>query len=119
ARGAWGGQTRAASLAEPLVKGSKLEVTRTPASLSALTRASAGNGVVFAGSVGGGFVFPEFLPAYDGVASLCNLLQLLAPVDRPLSELVSGLPHSTVVHRQGGGPRRPQGGAHARAPPPL
>jgi mannose-1-phosphate guanylyltransferase / phosphomannomutase len=88
------------SLAEPLVKGTKLEVMRTAASLSALTRASAGNGVVFAGSVGGGFVFPEFLPAYDGVASLCNLLQLLAPVDRPLSELVSGLPHSTVVHRQ-------------------
>jgi mannose-1-phosphate guanylyltransferase/phosphomannomutase len=88
------------SLAEPLVKGSKLEVTRTPASLSALTRASADNGVVFAGSVGGGFVFPEFLPAYDGVASLCNLLQLLAPVDRPVSELVSGLPQSTVVHRQ-------------------
>jgi mannose-1-phosphate guanylyltransferase / phosphomannomutase len=88
------------SLAEPLVKGSKLKVTRTPASLSALTRASADNGVVFAGSVGGGFVFPEFLPAYDGVASLCNLLQLLAPVDRPLSELVSGLPQSTVVHRQ-------------------
>ena len=54
------------SLAEPLVKGSKLEVTRTPASLSALTRASADNGVVFAGSIGGGFVFPEFLPAYDG-----------------------------------------------------
>ena len=30
--------------------------------------------LVFAGSVGGGFVFPEFLPAYDGVASLCNLV---------------------------------------------
>jgi mannose-1-phosphate guanylyltransferase / phosphomannomutase len=88
------------SLAEPLVKGSKLAVTRTPASLSALTRASADNGVVFAGSVGGGFVFPEFLPAYDGVASLCNLLELLAPIDRPLSELVSSLPQSTVVHRQ-------------------
>ncbi len=88
------------SLAEPLVKGSQLEVTRTPASLSALTRASAGDGVVFAGSVGGGFVFPEFLPAYDGVASLCKLLELLAPVDRPLSELVGGLPESTVIHRQ-------------------
>jgi mannose-1-phosphate guanylyltransferase/phosphomannomutase len=88
------------SLAEPLVKGTKLEVTRTPASLSALTQASAGDGVVFAGSVGGGFVFPEFLPAYDGVASLCNLLELLAPIGRPLSELVAGLPESTVVHRQ-------------------
>jgi mannose-1-phosphate guanylyltransferase / phosphomannomutase len=88
------------SLAEPLVKGSKLEVTRTPASLSALTQASATNGVVFAGSVGGGFVFPEFLPAYDGVASLCNLLQLLTPIEAPLSELVAGLPESTVIHRQ-------------------
>jgi mannose-1-phosphate guanylyltransferase/phosphomannomutase len=88
------------SLAEPIVKGSKLEVTRTAASLSALTQASAGDGVVFAGSVGGGFVFPDFLPAYDGVASLCNLLELLAPVERPLSELISGLPESTVVHRQ-------------------
>ncbi len=67
-------QITVTSLAEPLVKGSKLAVTRTPASLSALSRASADNGVVFAGSVGGGFVFPEFLPAYDGVASLCNLL---------------------------------------------
>jgi mannose-1-phosphate guanylyltransferase/phosphomannomutase len=88
------------SLVERLVKGTKLEVMRTPASLSALTRAAAGDGVIFAGSVGGGFVFPDFLPAYDGVASLCKLLELLAPVEKPLSELVAALPQSTVVHRQ-------------------
>jgi mannose-1-phosphate guanylyltransferase / phosphomannomutase len=88
------------SLAEPLVKGSDLEVRRTPASLPELTKAAATDNVVFAGSVGGGFVFPEFLPAYDGVASLCKLLELLAPVDLPLSELVAGLPDSTVVHRE-------------------
>jgi mannose-1-phosphate guanylyltransferase/phosphomannomutase len=45
-------------------------------------------------------VFPEFLPAYDGVASLCKLLELLAPVGRPVSELVGELPVSTLVHRQ-------------------
>jgi mannose-1-phosphate guanylyltransferase/phosphomannomutase len=45
-------------------------------------------------------VFPEFLPAYDAVASLCKLLELLAPVGRPLSELVAELPASTLVHRQ-------------------
>jgi mannose-1-phosphate guanylyltransferase / phosphomannomutase len=56
--------------------------------------------VVFAGAVGGGYVFPEFLPAYDAVASLCKLLELLAPMDKPLSELVSELPASTLVHRQ-------------------
>jgi mannose-1-phosphate guanylyltransferase / phosphomannomutase len=92
--------TTVTSLAEPLVKGSSLEVRRTPASLSALTRAAAGDNVVFAGSIGGGFVFPDFLPAYDGVASLCKLLELLAPLDKPLSELVGDLPVSTVVHRE-------------------
>jgi mannose-1-phosphate guanylyltransferase/phosphomannomutase len=92
--------TTVTSLAEPLVKGSSLEIVRTPASLSALTRAAVADNVVFAGSVGGGFVFPDFLPAYDGVASLCKLLELLAPLDKPLSELVGDLPESTVVHRE-------------------
>jgi mannose-1-phosphate guanylyltransferase/phosphomannomutase len=88
------------SLVDRFVEGTSFEVERTPASLAALTRAAAGDDVVFAGSVGGGFVFPEFVPAYDGVASLCKLLELLAPVGRPLSELVSELPRSTVVHRE-------------------
>jgi mannose-1-phosphate guanylyltransferase / phosphomannomutase len=92
--------TTVTSLAEPLVEDSDLEIRRTPASLSALTGEAATDNVVFAGSVGGGFVFPDFLPAYDGVASLCKLLELLAPVDRPLSEIVGGLPESTVVHRE-------------------
>ena len=55
--------------------------------------------MVFAGAVGGGYVFPDFLPAYDAVTSLCKLLELLAPVQRPLSELVADLPASTLVHR--------------------
>ena len=75
-----------------------LEVVRTQHSLAALTRAAAQEGVIFAGAVGGGYVFPEFLPAYDAVASLGKLLELLAPVGRPLSELVSDLPVPALVH---------------------
>jgi mannose-1-phosphate guanylyltransferase/phosphomannomutase len=45
-------------------------------------------------------VFPEFLPAYDASASLVKLLELLAGVDLPLSELVGGLPQPTLVHKQ-------------------
>ena len=48
----------------------------------------------------GGYVFPDFLPAYDAMASLCKLLELLAPVRQPLSSLVAELPRSTLVHRQ-------------------
>jgi mannose-1-phosphate guanylyltransferase/phosphomannomutase len=77
-----------------------LEVVRTPASLADLTAAAAEDGVIFAGALSGGYVFPDFLPAYDAVASLCKLLELLAPVDGPLSQLVTELPKPTLVHRQ-------------------
>jgi mannose-1-phosphate guanylyltransferase/phosphomannomutase len=87
------------SQVDRLLEGSGLEVVRTPASLGDLTKAAAEDGVIFAGAVGGGYVFPEFLPAYDAIASLCKLLELLAPVRRPLSELVSELPAPTLVHR--------------------
>jgi mannose-1-phosphate guanylyltransferase/phosphomannomutase len=82
-----------------LVEGSALEVVRMPASLASLTRAATQEGVVFAGAVGGGFVFPEFLPAYDAVASLCRLLELLAPDERPLSDLLAELPQPALVRR--------------------
>jgi mannose-1-phosphate guanylyltransferase/phosphomannomutase len=82
------------------ITGEKLEVVRTPATLSELTRAAAGDGVLFAGAPGGGYVFPAFLPAYDAIASLCKLLELLAPVEQTVSELVSGLPRPTLIHRQ-------------------
>ena len=88
------------SQVDRLLEGSGLEVVRTPASLGDLTKAAAEDGVIFAGAVGGGYVFPEFLPAYDATASLCKLLELLAPVQRPLSELVADLPAPTLVHRQ-------------------
>jgi mannose-1-phosphate guanylyltransferase / phosphomannomutase len=88
------------SQVDRLLEGSGLEVVRTPASLGDLTKAAAEDGVIFAGAVGGGYVFPEFLPAYDATASLCKLLELLAPVRRPLSDLVADLPASTLVHRQ-------------------
>jgi mannose-1-phosphate guanylyltransferase / phosphomannomutase len=88
------------SQVDRLLEGSGLEVVRTPASLGDLTKAAAEDGVIFAGAVGGGYVFPEFLPAYDATASLCKLLELLAPVRRPLSEIVAELPAPTLVHRQ-------------------
>jgi len=89
----------ATSWVERLLEGSGLEVIRTAASLPALTKAAAENDAIFGGAVGGGYVFPDFLPAYDGVASLVKLLELLAVVGRPISELVADLPEPTLVHR--------------------
>jgi len=83
-----------------LVEGTSLEVMRTRASLAELTRTAAEEGVVFAGAATAGYVFPEFLPAYDAVASLAKLLELLAGDERPLSELVDSLPAPVLVHEQ-------------------
>ena len=88
------------SQVDRLVEGSGLEIVRTAASLPDLTRVAAEEGVVFGGAVGGGYVFPDFVPSYDAVASLAKLLELLAPVQRPISELVAELPRPTLVHRQ-------------------
>jgi mannose-1-phosphate guanylyltransferase/phosphomannomutase len=88
------------SQVDRLAQEAGLEVVRTPASLPELTKAAAESGVVFAGAVSGGYVFPEFLPAYDAVASLAKLLELLAFVDRPLSALVAELPAPTLVHHE-------------------
>ena len=88
------------SQVDRIIEGSGLEVVRTPASLAELTKAAAEDGVVFGGAMGGGYVFPEFLPAYDAVASLVKLLELLAPVRRPVSELVAALPRTLLVHHE-------------------
>jgi mannose-1-phosphate guanylyltransferase / phosphomannomutase len=85
---------------EEIASGYGLEVVRTPAAPAELARAATAEGVVFAAAIGGVYIFPKFLPAYDAVASLCTLLELLAPVQRPLSELVTEVPKSHVIHRQ-------------------
>jgi mannose-1-phosphate guanylyltransferase/phosphomannomutase len=90
----------ATSQIENLV-GDRLEVVRTGASLAELTRVAAEPGMVFAGAVGGGYVFPGFLPAYDAMASLCKLVELLATQEpRKLSEIIRELPKPMLIHRQ-------------------
>jgi mannose-1-phosphate guanylyltransferase/phosphomannomutase len=85
-------------MVEQIADGHSLNVQRTKASLGDLLAAATAGDVVFAGASGGGYVFPEFLPAYDAVMSLGKLLELVAHSGRPLSALVEDLPRSTLVH---------------------
>jgi mannose-1-phosphate guanylyltransferase/phosphomannomutase len=90
----------ATSRVDELAAGGGLAIRRTQASLASLTQAASEDGTIFAGAITGGVVFPAFLPAYDAMASLCNLLQLLAPCEEPLSALVAALPKSNVRHAE-------------------
>jgi mannose-1-phosphate guanylyltransferase/phosphomannomutase len=51
----------------------------------------------FAAGLDGGYAFPQFLPAFDGTFALAKLLELLAVSERPLSDVVDGLPEVTLV----------------------
>ncbi len=84
---------------DEVVAGSSLSVSRTPHSVSELTRAATEEAVVLAAAPTGGFVFPDVVPGYDAVTALCKLLELLAPEERPLSALVAELPRPTLIHR--------------------
>jgi mannose-1-phosphate guanylyltransferase/phosphomannomutase len=71
-------------------RGGKVVWTRiSPAALGA---ASEGEGVVFAGAEGGGYIFPRFLSAYDAMMSLMKLSELLVRAETSLEEVVDGLP---------------------------
>ena len=86
-------------LAERLAARHGVRVERTKVSLPALTEAAGQPGVVFAGTNTGGYIFPQFMTAYDGVMSLLKLLELLAPHRATLSQLLDSLPTSTLVHK--------------------
>jgi mannose-1-phosphate guanylyltransferase/phosphomannomutase len=80
------------------VLGSDDAVVRTRLWGASLMETAAARSVEFAGTPDGGCVWPEFLPAYDAAVTLVKLLDLLAAVDRPLSQVVQALPSIHVVH---------------------
>jgi mannose-1-phosphate guanylyltransferase/phosphomannomutase len=73
------------------------EVVWTGISPAALSAASDRGDVDFAGAEGGGYIFPNFLPAFDGLMSLVKLVELLVKTGHRLAEVVDGLPETHVV----------------------
>ncbi len=48
--------------------------------------------VAMAGDLDGGFLFPDFHPAYDGMFAFAKTLEMLSWLQRPLSEFAAELP---------------------------
>jgi len=67
-------------------------------SLAHLMEVAGSGGVDFAATGGGGYLWPDFLPAADAVATMTRVLDLLAATGRPLSSVVAGLPSVHVAH---------------------
>jgi mannose-1-phosphate guanylyltransferase/phosphomannomutase len=63
-----------------------------------LMETAMGGGISLACSQDGGYIFPDFLPAYDATATLVNVLELLARSGQRLSKLVASLPTVHIAH---------------------
>ncbi len=74
------------------------EIVWTKLSAAHLMEVAGSAGVRFAASQEGGFIWPEFLPAYDAAGTLVHLLELLAEAARPLSALLHEVPETHVAH---------------------
>ena len=84
--------------AEAICAEAGVPITFTKLSSAHLMEVASTGGVTFAASQSGGFLWPEFLPAYDAAATLVELVSMLSETGQPLSKLVHTLPTVSIAH---------------------
>jgi mannose-1-phosphate guanylyltransferase/phosphomannomutase len=85
---------------DDIAKDYNVRVQRIRNSHGAMMEATKDEDVAFAGGTRGGFIFPKFLFASDGMFTACQLLEMIARTGATLSELDKSLPkryQSTVL----------------------
>ncbi|MRS12451.1 MAG: mannose-1-phosphate guanyltransferase [Actinobacteria bacterium] len=82
----------ASSVVEKIALACDRHVKRTGTSRRALSAASCDPAIGFAGSRRGGYVFPQFLAAYDAVMSFGMLLRMLDRQEKTLDDVIDRLP---------------------------
>lgn len=84
---------------EALAKEANAEVVRTRTSNRSMMEAAGKGEADFIGEMNGGFIFSDFLPAFDGMFAAARLLEYLAKIGEPLSEVRRRVPDVAVVHQ--------------------
>ncbi|HLO09917.1 MAG TPA: nucleotidyltransferase, partial [Desulfobacteria bacterium] len=77
-----------------------MDVVRTRTLARSLMETAAREGVAFAGDGAGGFVFPRFQPAFDGMFAIVKIMELLAAEGGGLSGLLREIPPTVLLHRK-------------------
>lgn len=84
--------------AEAIAAANGAEIVWTKLSAAHLMEIASTDRVVFAASQENGFIWPDFLPAYDATATLVKTLDLLAVTGRTLTSVVRGLEPVHLAH---------------------
>lgn len=90
----------ASAVLEELVAPHGFQVKRTKIAPRALMEAAAQEGVVFVGDAFGGFIFPRFQPAFDGMLATLKILEMLALSDLTLHEAIRYVPKRVTTREQ-------------------
>ena len=76
------------------------KVVRTKANVRSLMDTATRSDIAFVAEADGGFIFPQHIPAFDGMITFMKLLEYLCLLDRPaLSALVRELPEYYMAKR--------------------
>jgi mannose-1-phosphate guanylyltransferase / phosphomannomutase len=76
-----------------------IDVVRTRTLPRSLMETAARDGFVFAGDGAGGYVFPRFQPAFDGMFAIAKIMEFLANEGRRISDVLREIPPTAVIHR--------------------
>jgi len=90
----------APAAAEEMCRRAGARLVWTKLSAPHLMQIASTPGVVFAAGTDGGYIFPEFMPALDGVAALVHTFGLLAGCGGRLSHIVDRLPQVWTAHER-------------------
>jgi mannose-1-phosphate guanylyltransferase/phosphomannomutase len=85
-------------VAERIANDNGATITWTKLSAQHLMEVASTGDIDFAASPDGGFIWPDFMPAFDATATLVKLLDLLASTGRTLSSVVKELPRLHMAH---------------------
>jgi len=84
--------------AEEVARSCGVTVRRTRSADSDLMAAATRPEVIFAGTSGGGFIFPDFLPSMDALLSFGKVIEAVSLGGLSLSVMVADLPPVHIVH---------------------
>jgi mannose-1-phosphate guanylyltransferase/phosphomannomutase len=76
------------------------EIITTALSSSRLMEAAASGGVAYAADQDGGFIFPDFLPSFDGAAALVQLIALLGRSGESLAQVAARVPDLPIMRTE-------------------
>jgi mannose-1-phosphate guanylyltransferase/phosphomannomutase len=90
----------ASGVLEELVAPGGFRVVRTKIAPRALMEAATREGVVFVGDAFGGFIFPQFQPAFDAMLATLKILEMLALSELTLHQAIRHIPQRVMTRDQ-------------------